>query len=117
MKGRFKLFFADNLLFVSSTSSFLVLILTFLLVVIFYPHIPPLIPIFNSMPWGEQRLASSLVLFSFPILFAMVLCVNNLLAFFLYSRYTLASRMLAMSSALFVCLGFFAFLQILFLVF
>src|SRR3989344_7432741 len=114
MKGKFKLFFSDNLLFVSSTSSFFVFMLTFFLVVIFYPHIPPFIPMFNSMPWGEQRLASSLVLFAFPFLFASVIVINSLLAFFLYSRYTLASRMLSMSSALFVFLGFFAFLQILF---
>lgn len=60
-------------------------ILTFLEVVvigIFGPKLPPQVPLFYSLPWGEQQLVSPLYLLLFPAICVAVGLVNLTIGLF-----------------------------------
>lgn len=65
-----------------------------------YGKLPPFIPIFNQLPWGEQRLGSQITIF-IPIgvsllIFAINIFTNTLI----HKKIPLVSRMLAANSLL-----------------
>lgn len=82
-----------------------------------FSSLPPLIPFFNSMPWGEDRLANSGIVIFLPIIVFAVFMANLLQAVFSYSKFVLVARILMINTFLFLLLGILAYLQILFLTF
>ena len=91
--------------------------LEIILLVLFFRKLPPYIPFFNSMPWGGLRLADPKAMLYLLSSFIVVVIVNNFLGTILYSPYSLTSRILSITSLLFVFLGFLASVQIFILVF
>lgn len=68
-----------------------------------WSHLPPLVPLFYSLPWGEEQLASTLTL-PICVVIALVICVVNfLLAIFYYRTSAYLAKML-LWGALFVTL-------------
>ncbi len=43
----------------------------------FYRFLPPFIPIFNQMPWGQERLGKTITIFV-PVLVALLISIINL---------------------------------------
>lgn len=117
MKGKFKLIISDQFVRISLVLSFLFIIPLTTIIITTYSNLPPLIPFFNSMPWGEDRLVSSSVSLFLPLLLLGIFIINILQASFAYSRYVLVARIVMFNTFLFLLLGLLAYLQILFLTF
>lgn len=117
MKGRINLLFRDKFLLYSLTLTAIFLTISVLLVVFSYKSLPPLIPLFNSMPWGVTRLYSSEVVLILPLVFLLVILINTTITLLIYNRFTLLSRLITFNSFLVCLLGALAYLQILFLIY
>lgn len=117
MKDKFNLLINDKLAKIAIFVSMFFLVPTIILIMFFYEKLPPYIPLFNSMPWGEQRLFSSSINIFFPLVLIGVFLINTFFSAFIYKKYVLASRLLMLNSLLFFMLGFLAYIQILFLIF
>lgn len=88
-----------------------------ILLAVFYNNLPPLIPLFNSLPWGESRLAFSQFIFLVPAVSIIVILLNLYIAKLIYTKHTLVARILTVNGFLISLLGFLALAQILLLVF
>lgn len=117
MKDKIKLIVSDQFVRMSIVLSFLFIIPLTTIIIITYSNLPPLIPFFNSMPWGEDRLASSSVAIFLPMLLLAIFIGNIMQAAFAYSKYVLVARIVMFNTFLFLLLGLLAYLQILFLTF
>lgn len=117
MKDKIKLIVSDQFVRMSIVLSFLFIIPLTTIIIITYSNLPPLIPFFNSMPWGEDRLASSNVAIFLPMLLLAIFIGNIMQAAFAYSKYVLVARIVMFNTFLFLLLGLLAYLQILFLTF
>lgn len=77
---------------------FIIAVIIFIL--LSYGRLPPFIPIFNQLPWGEQRLGATITIF-IPVLVALlVLIINVFTSAISYKRIPLVARMLAAISLL-----------------
>lgn len=99
-----KEFFKNVLIDKTITLAYLINGFFIIAVVIFilfsYGSLPPFVPIFNQLPWGEQRLGATLTIF-IPVLAALsILVVNLFICASNYSKIPLVSRMLAATSLL-----------------
>jgi hypothetical protein len=117
MKEKFRLILSDQFVKVSLMLSILFIVPLITIIVFTYPSLPPLIPFYNSMPWGEDRLANSSISIALPFLILAVFAVNTIQAVISYSKYVLVARILMFNTFLFLLLGLLAYLQILFLTF
>ncbi len=86
------------------TSAFFInifLILTTVIYIAFsYGKLPPFIPIFNQLPWGEQRLGSQITIF-IPIgISLLILAINIFISTLIYKKIPLIARMFAAISLL-----------------
>lgn len=103
MKGFFKKINADRIIKLSTYFSFFFLLLHLIYVSIFYYFLPPFFPLFNQMPWGEERLGVRNEIF-LPFLIALSFFLFNLLlSLRLYEKLPLISRILSITNLL-VCI-------------
>jgi hypothetical protein len=107
---------ADNILKFSTLLSFMILLFVSGIIAISYANLPPYVPFFNSLPWGTERLFSSIVVIVLPLAFLFVIIVNILLSAHLYTKHALMARMVSFNGLLVMTLGFLAYLQIMLLV-
>lgn len=117
MKGKFKTILSDQFVRLSLLLSVVFIVPLITIVLFSYQNLPPLIPFFNSMPWGEDRLIYSNVVILLPVLILGIFIVNTMQAVFTYSKYVLVARIIMFNTFLFLLLGLLAYLQILFLTF
>ena len=115
MKEKFKLLISDQFIRISLMLSLLFIIPLIVIIIVFYNALPPFIPFFNSMPWGEQRLSGSEITIFLPLLLVSILLINILIATSVYKKFVLISRIILFNCFLFLFLGLLAYLQILFL--
>lgn len=72
-------------------------IMNVLLCVIYYGSLPPVIPLYNQMPWGQERLGQQEQIF-IPVLIPLILLiVNSVVSSAIYSKIPLAARMLSVT--------------------
>lgn len=65
-----------------------------------YAKLPPFIPVFNQLPWGEQRLGNQITIF-IPVLAALLIfAINIFTSTLIYKKIPLISRILATISLL-----------------
>lgn len=100
MRGSFKYLTQDKLLFRLYLLSMVLIFLTVLFIILNYRNLPPLLPVFNQLPWGEQRLSQTPGIFIPSIVATCVLVFNIIAASAVYSRSPLISRMFAVTSFL-----------------
>lgn len=117
MKGRIKFLYRDRFIFYSTVLTVVFAILFPLSVVFSYSNLPPLVPIFSSMPWGMRRLYSSEITAFLPLIMILVLLVNIFISLTIYKKFTLLSRVISFNTFLFCLLATLAYLQILFLIY
>lgn len=68
--------------------------------ILYYSQLPPFIPLYNQMPWGEERLGAREHI-GIPIIIALIaLFLNSLLSLLLYKKIPLVSRVLSVTSLL-----------------
>lgn len=117
MKEKFKILIDDQFTRISLILSLLFIIPLVFLIFFTSSHLPPYIPFFNSMPWGEERLFPSSIAIFLPLILVVVFSMNIFQAIYVYKKYTLVSRIVMFNAFLFLLLSLLAYLQILFLSF
>jgi len=106
MKGPYKLILEDKIAKWGLIFSSIFLVLEIISIGIYYFSLPPLIPLFNQMPWGEKRLGIRLEIF-IPIFISIIfLCFNFIASAHLYEKTPLLSRMLNITTLLASLLSF-----------
>ncbi len=117
MSSNIKILFLDKGIKYAIFLSIILLLLEIVSLIFFYKKFPPIIPLFNSLAWGKDRLALSIVIFSVPIFLIVVHAVNIISAGFFYRKHALLSRMIIVNLLLVVGISFVALGQILLLIF
>lgn len=100
MKKYFKHLRRDKLVLRLFILSFILLALTFLYIAINYSKLPPLLPVFNQLPWGQERLSITAGIFIPPLLALTIFLINIFLAAFSYNKSPLLARLLAVTTCL-----------------
>lgn len=77
----------------------------------FYFRLPPQVPLFYSLPWGEDQLASSSSIFTIPGSVFLII-ITNLLAASFFPEEKLLLRTLGLASAMCAFLSLFALIKI-----
>lgn len=98
MKGFFKNIINDKITRLGFVGSFGILITSLVFILFFYNRLPPFIPIFNQLSWGEQRLGETIAIFLPTLTAFLVLALNLFLSALMYERLPLVSRMIALTS-------------------
>jgi len=100
MKEFFKDIKSDKTIIPTFFINGLFIIASIIFILFFYSGLPPFIPIFNQLPWGEQRLGPTLTIF-IPVLAALlILIINIFISTLTYKKTPLVARMLAAVSLL-----------------
>lgn len=97
-------------------SSVFFITLQLLLIFFKFSQLPPQVPLFYSLPWGEARLASAASLFLLPTLSTTFLIVNLSLSIVYLKTIPLFSYLLAVFSLIFSSFSFIALFKIISLV-
>lgn len=106
MKEFFKDIKNDKTTSIAFLLTIILIIVTSIFIVFFYRDLPPFIPIFNQLPWGEERLGITPTIFV-PILASLLIFIVNLItSALIYKSIPLASRLLAGTSLLIAILTF-----------
>lgn len=100
MKDFFKNILQDQTTKRIFIANLLIIIITFALIAFYYRDLPPFIPIFNQLPWGEQRLGPTATIFIPPLIAFAIFIANIIIAELEYKKIPLVSRMLATVSLL-----------------
>ena len=108
MKGlfNFKEIGSDKIISRGNIITFLIILASLLFIAVQFRILPPYVPIFNQLPWGEDRLSSTLWIF-LPVGGVTILSfVNIFLSSVIYTKSQIISRMLTVSSILSSFLSF-----------
>jgi len=106
MNGFFKDFKNDRVMSGGFVVTFITIFLTFIYILISLQSFPPYIPLFNQLPWGDQRLGTTFTIF-IPLGIATLIAVLNIvICSFIYKKSQIISRLLAVTSALVTFLSF-----------
>lgn len=111
MNGLTKYIKTDKILKLSIVVSGILLITEIIYTGFFFFSLPPFIPLFNQLPWGEARLGSRWQIF-LPILITCGFLITNIfLINYLYEKMPLVSRIIGITTLLITVLSFIFTLQ------
>lgn len=77
-----------------------------------FNSLPPQIPLYYSLPWGQSQLAPASSLFILPTISLVLLLINHLFAISLTKTSALLSRLLVVISLIFSLLSLITIFQI-----
>lgn len=100
MKKYFNYLRGDRLILRLFSIGFLLTIITIVYILLNYSKLPPLLPVFNQLPWGEQRLSSTWGIFIPSGVVLVILITNIVISSLAYPRSPLISRMFAVTGFL-----------------
>ncbi len=98
MKKIIKTLFSDKIIRLDLVVSTILLFGTLLFIIISYRKLPPFLPLFNQMPWGDQRLGQRIEVFIPLLLATTIFIANTIFSYYLYQKMPLVSRMLSITS-------------------
>ena len=105
MNAVFKLVLRDKIIKSGMISSTFIVLVELISIAVFYFSLPPLLPIFNQLPWGPQRLGGTITLF-IPAIMAVVFIITNFIMITkLYEKTPLLSRILSITTLLITILS------------
>lgn len=81
-----KSFLKDPICQLAIRFSVLILLTSFFFLLLFWPKLPPEVPLFYSSPWGNEQLAPRLLLFISPTYSLSVVIFNLILASFVKEK-------------------------------
>lgn len=105
MKEFFRNISQDKILKQTGLFSGAVIFINFLLIALYYSSLPPFIPLFNQMPWGEERITKTVWIFLIPLFALIILIMNLLFGNYIYKKIPLIARLCAMTSFLIAVLA------------
>ncbi len=100
MNEFFKHILKDKIIFYCFSSGLFLIIASVLYMFFSYRLLPPLIPVFNQLPWGDARIAEKKDIFIPIMLVIVIMTVNLLLSFHVYKTTPLLSRILSVTFAI-----------------
>ena len=106
MRRYFKYLKEDRLILRLYILASLLIAITIVYIFINYNKLPPLLPVFNQLPWGERRLSATPGIFIPSIVVSIIFIFNTFVSAVIYSNSPLISRMLAITSFLTALLTF-----------
>ncbi len=106
MKKHFSSLKRDRLIFRLYIATFILIVVTYGYILININKLPPLIPVFNQMPWGEDRLSSTFGIFIPSVITSLIFFVNIILSAISSTTSPLISRLIAITSFLTALLTF-----------
>lgn len=107
----------DRIIFYELLGSFLILIITVLIILLNFLNLSPYIPMFNQLPWGNERLTKAFGIFIPSLLFLFIFIFNIIFAFLAYKKNNpLLGRIIASITLLISIMNFLFTLRIIFLV-
>ncbi len=88
----------DGILFWSTTLSIFFALFSISLWAFYYPFLPPEIPLFYSLPWGESQLTNLLQYLLLPGIILLIVLINLLLTWHLHTSQLFIKRMIALAT-------------------
>jgi hypothetical protein len=106
MKGQFRKINSDKIIRMSTYISFGLLSLQLIYILVYYFYLPPYLPLYNQMPWGEERIGHKIEIFLPIIITVSFFALNIFISLQLYEKMPLVSRVLCITSLLISILTF-----------
>lgn len=100
MRGFFKNIAQDKTITSAIFINILFIIAALGYILFFYGSLPPIIPIFNQLPWGEQRLGSTFMIFIPVFVSLLIFAINIPISAIVYRKTPLVARMFSAVSLL-----------------
>lgn len=100
MKEFFKLVKTDKIINRTFISSCILIFLTFIYVAIRFFSLPAFVPVFNQLPWGNDRAAPRIFIFIPLFASIIILAVNLVLSSYIYGKSPLLSRIFSVTALL-----------------
>lgn len=100
MKGLISNIWADRVTRIASVASLGLSTVAVVYIILVYQNLPPFLPLYNQMGWGEPRLDDKPFIFLLPSLTLLILIGNTIFASFLYETMPLVARMLSITNLL-----------------
>src|SRR4051812_44750075 len=97
MRKYFRFLIVDKVLQRVFLLSFFLIVITFAYTLFNYSKLPALLPVFNQLPWGEQRLSNTVGIFLPTIVVLVFFVFNVFLSILFYKTSPLLSRLLAVT--------------------
>jgi hypothetical protein len=106
MNAAYKQILADKIIRIAMTASFALILLHIGYLAFFFFSLPPVLPLYNQMPWGESRLGSRLEILIPIAITTIFFFVNYVFLVRLYTNMPLVSRMIGITTLLVSVLSF-----------
>jgi len=81
-----------------------------------FTQLPPQVPLYYSLPWGESQLATASYLFLLPTISIVALFIDNLFAVSFFKNQPLLSRFSVITSLLVSFFSAFTLIRVVFLI-
>ena len=91
---------SDKIIRYGTFLSMAIILFALIYIGIIYRQLPPVIPLYNQMPWGQDRLGTKPEFFILPAVALFILIGNSFLSSILYVRMPLVARSLAITCLL-----------------
>lgn len=105
----------DKINFWILSSSLILISLMFLILALSYNQLPPRIPLFYSLNWGESQLVSNGQIIILPLAAILIMLINLVISWHLHSSQIILKRLLTLSSFLITVMTFITMLKIIYL--
>ncbi len=106
MNGLFKDIKKDRVIFTAFLASFILVFISVVYILFSYRNLPPFLPIYNQLPWGNDRIGTTITIFIPEALVFFISILNLIIFFLLYKKIQIVSRMLSATSLLVALLSF-----------
>lgn len=106
MEGLFKKARQDKIISWGSTGTGVIILITLFYIFIRLSSLPPYIPVYNQLPWGNERISQTYAIF-IPVAVATIFGITNfIISSFVYPKSQVISRLLIIAGLLISLLSF-----------
>ena len=100
MKKFIKTLRADNIVFIGSIISLFFILVSMIVVGIYFSSLPPYLPLFHQLPWGIERLGRKLHFFLPGCYVSLIFLGNLFLSSVIYEKMPLVARIITITNVL-----------------
>ena len=113
---RYRQVFHDQSILFSSIVACIAILGSIFYIFLSTSALPSQVPLYYSLPWGEQRLAQTTALLTIPASAAMILILNIGIVLFFYKTEPVISRLLALGAGFTALIGVYTLIRIILLI-
>jgi len=100
MKEFFEDIYQDKTITFAFFINIFFIVVASIFILVTYGRLPPFIPIFSQLPWGQERLGKTFTIFVPVLVSLLIFSINLLMSSIIYKKIPLIARMLAAISLL-----------------